>query len=76
MTKNISLSDDAYDALAELKGENKSFSDVVLEIAKRYAKKKISSFAGKWHGSDEEAKKILEELLEERRTARIRDFEP
>jgi len=74
MTKNISLSDDAYNALAALKEKDKSFSDIILEITKKYGKKNLTSFAGKWHGSKEEAKKIFEEIMQERRKTRARDF--
>lgn len=42
--ENISLSDNAYDALAALKGRDKSFSDIVLEIAKKIWKEGIIKF--------------------------------
>lgn len=41
MTKNISLADDAYEALAAVKREGESFSDVARRAARELARKHL-----------------------------------
>lgn len=50
MTKTISLSDEAYAALAGLKREGESFSDVALRLAKERRQEGILALAGAWKG--------------------------
>jgi len=73
MTKTISLSDEAYEILAGLKGENKSFSDVVLEFARRSSRQNILKFFGVWADRDDEVHRVFEEITTERKKARLRD---
>ena len=47
--KRVSLSDDAYAALAILKNKGESFSDVVLRLIG--AQIPLTSFAGAWSGA-------------------------
>ena len=62
MTKVISISDEAYDFLSGIKGENDSFSKVILKIASE-KKRPLTDFCGKWHGDKEELNKI-EKIIE------------
>ena len=46
LTKIISLSDKAYEALKKRKGKGESFSDVVARITQENQSKSVLSFAG------------------------------
>ena len=65
MTKPVTLSDAAYDALLKVKGKNMSFSDAVLKLIEASKRKSnFSKFAGvlKSDASNlEEFKKQVEE---------------
>jgi predicted CopG family antitoxin len=74
MTKVISLSDEAYADLAQLKQKGESFSDVVVRLSKK-EKKPLSEFFGKWSGSKEELNKIEKEIYETRKKTKMRDVE-
>jgi len=52
MTKVISLSNEAYKTLKDLKKSGESFSDVVLRVAGERKKKSLLEFSGKWAGDD------------------------
>ncbi len=72
MTKVISLSDQAYSVLKNMKKENQSFSDVVLSIA-REKNKDILTLAGSWQGNYEELDTIFDSILTERKNTKPRD---
>lgn len=55
MTKTISLSDEAYDALARLKKPGESFSDVALRLSRRASQESILDLAGSWDMAEDEA---------------------
>ncbi len=64
MVKVISLSNEAYEKLKNLKRE-KSFSELVIELAEEKKKKKgIMDFFGIWSDRDEEIKK-MKKMIEE-----------
>ncbi len=44
--KTLTISEEAYEMLAELKKEGESFTDLILRIAAPLRKKKLSEFAG------------------------------
>ncbi len=44
--KTLTISEEAYEMLAELKKEGESFTDLILRIAEPLRKKKLSEFAG------------------------------
>jgi predicted CopG family antitoxin len=46
--KTVTLSEDAYQALAYLKGEKESFSDVVRRLTRTH--RPLAGFAGAWEG--------------------------
>jgi len=57
--KTLTISEEAYSALASLKAEDESFTDAVLRLTGASNVRPLSSFAGKWHGSIEESKEIF-----------------
>ncbi len=44
--KTLTISEEAYEMLAELKKEGESFTDLIKRIAAPLRKKKLSEFAG------------------------------
>jgi predicted CopG family antitoxin len=58
MTKNISISEEAYERLAGHKGPNESFTEVIKRVVPPPSKKPITYFLGTWKGTDEEFKSI------------------
>ena len=71
MTKVISLSDEAYADLKNMKKSGESFSDVVLRMSKT-EKRPLSDFFGKWPGTKEEISSIEKEISETRKKSRLR----
>ncbi len=60
--KTITISIEAYEALLKLKRPGESFSDVILNLAK---KRSLLDLAGVWRDvSDEELEKVLKEIRE------------
>lgn len=61
MVKTITISDKAYEFLKMLKGENKSFSEIIISVKK--GKQEIMSYAGSLKSADlRSVKQIREEL--------------
>ncbi|MFO7793901.1 MAG: antitoxin VapB family protein [Candidatus Nanohaloarchaea archaeon] len=60
-TKNISLDEDAYNRLKNLKDEGESFSDVVKKVTNERSLKEIAGII-----SDEEADLMKEKISENR----------
>jgi predicted CopG family antitoxin len=52
MTKVVSLSNEAYLTLKNLKKPGESFSDVVLRVTSERKRKSLLEFAGTWEGND------------------------
>jgi predicted CopG family antitoxin len=73
MTKVISLSDEAYKRLYDLKVGKESFSDVVMKVTEKEVKKPLTDYAGCWKGSKDELDKIAKVLREEREETKFRD---
>ncbi|MDS0261915.1 antitoxin VapB family protein [Haloarcula sp. S1CR25-12] len=69
MSKSIRLSEDAYERLASHKGEDETFSEVVLRLA---GERSLLELAGIL--SDEEAES-LRDAVDERRKRRGRELE-
>ncbi len=67
-TKNISLSEDAYEKLKKLKEEDESFSDVVRKISESYSD--ITKFSGNF----QELEEVKDELKRERKEFSTREF--
>ncbi len=60
--KTLTISEEAYEALAELKKEGESFTDLIKRITAPLRKKKLSEFAGIMAGPeyDDFEKAVLE----------------
>ncbi len=59
-SKTVTISEEAYQALLREKHKNESFSDTILRLTKRFGR--IMESFGKWDMSDEEEKKVEEDL--------------
>ena len=67
-SKNISLSDDAYELLRKMKMGDESFSDTIRRLAKR---RRLSDCAGLWANiPDDEMEAIKGSIMELRRRAK------
>jgi len=64
MTKVISISDEAYEELKKLKN-GMSFTEIIISITREKKKESIMNFAGML--TNEEAKKMLNEIKELRK---------
>lgn len=64
MTRIISISDEAYNTLKRIKAQ-RSFSEIILAIAREKAKKDIMAFAGVL--SDKEGEELKNRMYEERK---------
>jgi len=65
--KTLTISEDAYNALARMKGEKESFTEVILRIAKKKRDGTLMDYL-KSLKPDEEFAETLEEIIKERRT--------
>lgn len=74
MVKVISLSNEAYKRLKELK-RDESFSEIVIELIeeKRNKKKNIMEFAGAFADNAEEWESIKKILEKDRKKAKLRE---
>ncbi len=72
MTRVISLSDEAYGKLKELKNEGESFSEVVKRVVPSAKKKDIMDLWGKWPGGKEELDRIEKMIYEDRKKFKLR----
>jgi len=75
MVKVISLSNDAYARLKTLKGTDKSFSDVVIEIVdeRKTKKKNLMDFFGIWK-DDKEWDNIGKKIYEDRKKFKLGEY--
>lgn len=74
MTRVISLSDEAYDTLKNLKQPEESFSKVVVRMfKKKQEKKSILDLFGKWPGPKEELDMMEKMIEEDRKNFKMRD---
>jgi len=62
VVKTITISLEAYEALAREKLPGESFSDVILRLVKRSGS--LLDLAGSWKMDDSDAEKLMEELRE------------
>jgi len=69
--KTLTISEDAYNALARMKGEKESFTEVILRIAKKKRDGTLMDYL-KSLKPDEEFAETLEEIIKERRTISLK----
>lgn len=70
VTKTISITDEAYNALLSQKKNNESFTQTILRITKKTGK--ITDSFGKWRMTDQEEQEILSDLSRGWRTVQER----
>jgi len=64
--KTITISEEAYRALARMRGEKESFTDVILRVAEKKEQGTLLEFIGGIE-PDKEFAKTLEDIVKERR---------
>ena len=70
MTKNISISDQAYERLSRIKG-NSSFSQTIMKITENSAREKLLGLINSWK-PDEELARNIEQVYKRRKYATLR----
>jgi predicted CopG family antitoxin len=60
-SRNISITNEAYDALSKEKRKDESFTDIILRLTR--SKGKLADCLGTWKLSDKEEKRIFERDL-------------
>jgi len=73
MTKVISISDDAYETLKDLKTGDESFTRVILRLGQQQEKQNLLDFFGAWPGTGKELAGIKRELEKERAAFKTRE---
>lgn len=75
MTKIISVSDEAYGQLQEIKKEHESFSKVILRVMEKEKRKPLMAFFGKWPGPTKELDQIKKQLEEDRQHFSMKEIQ-
>ncbi len=70
--KTLTVSEDAYDALARLKARGESFTEVILRLTTKTRKGTLLDYVRTME-PDEEFAKSLEEIVKRRERAHIRN---
>lgn len=73
MTKCITLSDDAYNSLNNLKKGRESFSEVVRRITANKKSEGLMKLAGVWNDNPEMTK-TMKNIYKDRKGLKLRDF--
>lgn len=71
MARLVSLGDDTYSMLSELKGE-KSFNDIIREMAERERLRQIRDLAGSWKMTDKEHDEFLSGIRARRKESKTK----
>jgi predicted CopG family antitoxin len=61
-SKNISITEDVYNKLMKIKGENESFSDLFLRLL-NIQKKSLEKSFGAWKLSEKEKKEVWNDII-------------
>ena len=72
--KTLTISEEAYDALARLKSKDESFTKVILRLASKRSKSGLLDYVRSMP-ADEGLASRLEKVLEKRKTVRLRASE-
>jgi predicted CopG family antitoxin len=73
MTKVISISDDAYNKLSNIKGPKESFSEIVITLTEKERILRLKKLSGVWK-NDKEIKKRFNIINEDRKNFKMRDL--
>jgi predicted CopG family antitoxin len=73
MVKVISLSDEAYGKLRMIKMD-RSFSEVVINLVENRKKRNWKDFIGIWKDESKKWEKIKEQIYEDRKKFKLRDY--
>jgi predicted CopG family antitoxin len=68
-SKTITIRKEVYEELRRIKGDNESFSELLLRLARNSNGKKLERFFGAWDIDDAEWNKIEKELGAVRRSS-------
>ena len=74
MTKIISLSDEIYEELSQLKQENESFTKLLKRFIEERKRRPLMDFFGKWPGDSKEIDSIKDVLRERRKTFKTKEI--
>jgi predicted CopG family antitoxin len=67
MSKTITISEEAYERLADSKRRGESFTEVILrEVPQKGKARDIMDLAGSWQGDEDEYRRILARIAEGR----------
>jgi predicted CopG family antitoxin len=72
--KTLTISEDAYAALARLKAGGESFTDVILRITAKTRKGTLLDYV-RTMKTDEEFAKTLDEIVKRRERSRVRNVQ-
>ena len=72
--KTLTISEEAYNALARVKGKDESFTRVILRLAQRKAQGNLLDYVRSF-APDEELASAIEKVLEKRSQTRLRSPE-
>jgi predicted CopG family antitoxin len=72
--KTLTISEEAYDALARVKGKDESFTKVILRLAKRKSSGDLLDYV-RSTPPNEELASAIEKVLEKRKFIRLRATE-
>lgn len=76
VSKQVNLSDEAYEYLVKFRGTSESFSDVVRRWGEEARQRALVDALGTWDLTEAEADKILGDIYSTRRRARTRGTPP
>ena len=71
MTKVISISEDAYEGLKDLKKTEESFSVVIRKLVANEKRKGLLGLAGSWKDNNEMLK-IMDSVIKDRKNFKLR----
>ena len=71
MTKVISISEDAYEGLKDLKKNEESFSEVIRKLVMKEKRKGLLDLSGSWKENNEMLR-IMKSVIEDRRNFKLR----
>ncbi len=71
MVKVISISEDVYEGLKDLKDEKESFSQVIRKLISKEKRKELLSLSGTWKENNEIVK-AMNSIIKDRKNFRLR----